>query len=215
MPSPMHGNSRAAIASALRVVAIRSCMYPRRGRPAIDSVAVARNSSKPGRLCPAIAPIMRRNRGAGQRGSPTAGLGFPRHDTVLRDLVGANPSPIAQLQYVNAKAVALDEVKEPLLPAGDPLLRSMPVKGEARPYGMPEVEDRRSRGNGRFRFVIEQEHRDEAAAARLQHTGKLRNVILDLFGQHVSEDRGENRQVESVVAGRKAKGCCGNAPLRI
>jgi hypothetical protein len=56
--------------------------------------------------------------------------------------MGANPSPISTLHYVNAKAVAFNQSKKPLLPAGDPFLGAFPVEREARPQGMAKIENR-------------------------------------------------------------------------
>jgi hypothetical protein len=113
------------------------------------------------------------------------------------------------------KTAALEQFEKPLLASGKSLVRAFPVKREARSYGMPEIENRRACGDSRFSFAVEQEHRYEAASVRLQDTEDLRDIVLDFIGQHVREDRGDDRQIEGVVVEGEMKGGRGNRTLRI
>src|SRR5262249_4083587 len=137
------------------------------------------------------------------------------HNIVLRYLIRANPSPIAALHRIDSEAVGFDQLKKPVLSAGNPFLRAFPVERQARPYGMEEIEYRRASSDGRFSFDVKQENRHEAASACLQDAKHLSHIVLDLIRKHVGEDGASNCQIEPVVRKGEAKGGSAHDPLRI
>src|SRR5215831_19337574 len=111
--------------------------------------------------------------GAGTSPRPSGALRFPGDHMILRNLVGANPSPIAGPQRIDSEPVTRKESDKPIRPAGHSFLGTRAIERQTGADGMAKIEDRVAFRDGRRGVAVEQKTRDEASPAALHDAREL------------------------------------------
>src|SRR5215813_12344138 len=94
--------------------------------------------------------------GAGTSPRPSGALRFPGDHMILRNLVGASPSPIAGPQRIDSEPMTRKKSDKPIRPAGHSFLKTRAIERQTKTDKIAKIKDRVTFRDGRHNVAIEQ-----------------------------------------------------------